>query len=144
MTTKELAKILDGAEYGLRECKAEIELAKENGIVIVYGASDDLMEFCGAIDDEAGVYEGGHVLFTRDGVMRPYGDCDDCPLYKAAIKNCDSIKAIWCPEGTDFAWMYETDIPHEVFRVLEDGEHYCMGIVFYLEDVREGWRNGND
>ena len=141
MTTKELAKILDGAEYGLRECKAEIELAKENGIVIVYGASDDLMEFRGAIEDEVGVYEGGIARITRNGVMQSNydcDDCDDCQYYKAAVKNCDSIKAIWCPEGTDFAWMYETDIPHEVFRVLEDGEHYCMGIVFYLADVREG------
>ena len=47
--------------------------AKENGLVIVYGASDDLMEFDGAIYDEGGCFDGGRVYFDRDGVDQEGG-----------------------------------------------------------------------
>ena len=43
MTPIELALDLAGAEYGLSDKKEEIKIAKENGLVIVYGASDDLI-----------------------------------------------------------------------------------------------------
>lgn len=136
VTAKELAKMLDGAEYGLDDCAKEIELAKENGLVIVYGASDDLMEFCGAIYDEADVYGGRTVRINKTGVVNQMaGECALCPFYREAMAKFRAIKAVWCPEGTDFTWIYETDIPHEVFRVLEDGEHYCLGIVFSIDDL---------
>ena len=46
ITAKELAEKLNGRAYGdsFDDVKQE---AKENGLVIVYGASDDLMEFDG-------------------------------------------------------------------------------------------------
>lgn len=139
MNAKELARLIDGCDYGHEMTPAQEERAKEDGLVVVFGASDDLMEFRGAIDDEAGVYEGGTVMLDQNGIIRAPG-CDPefrmCPYYKAAIKHCKKIKAVWCPEDTDFAWDYETDIPHEVFRVLEDGEHYCLGIVFSVEDLK--------
>ena len=46
------------------------------------------------------------------------------------------IKAVWCAPGKP-AWSYETDIPHEKFNIYEDGELFCEGIVFSLEDLRE-------
>lgn len=138
ITAKELAERLDGREYGQELTYEDEKLAESNGLVVVYGASDDLMEIAGAIDDEADVYEGGVVRISRDGVLRA-PDCDpefrECPYYRAATKHNRKIKAVWCPEGTDFTWVYETDIPHEVFRVLEDGEHYCLGIVFSVNDL---------
>lgn len=140
MTAKGLADILDGAKYGFRltdEIKAQ---AKHDGLVIVYGASDDLMELRGAINDEVDVYEGGTVYFDDKGLLKFHDDCGGerelCPYYAAAKKNAKTITAVWCPDGTDFAWMYETDIPHATFRVLEDGEHYCLGIVFSMEDLK--------
>ena len=47
ITAKELADKLNGRAYGdsFDDVKQE---AKESGLVIVYGASDDLMEFDGA------------------------------------------------------------------------------------------------
>lgn len=65
VTPLELALKLAGAEYGLRDKKEEIEIAKKNGLVIVYGASDDLIEFRGAIDDEDDVYGGGIVAIEN-------------------------------------------------------------------------------
>lgn len=47
ITAKELAEKLNGRAYGDSFDDVEQE-AKESGLVIVYGASDDLMEFDGA------------------------------------------------------------------------------------------------
>lgn len=86
MDIKEFAKSISGKEYGFPQfTKEEIETAKENGFVIVYGASDDLMEFDGAIRDEAGCYEGGTAWVRRDRVMEGPVSAGD-----------KAVKAIWC------------------------------------------------
>ena len=58
MTPKDIAERLDGIEYDGRYFYSEVDAvakdAKKNSIVIVYGASDDLMEFEGAFRDELG------------------------------------------------------------------------------------------
>ena len=43
MNTKEWAKILDGREYPKVMTSAEEKEAKKDGVVIVSGASDDLL-----------------------------------------------------------------------------------------------------
>ncbi len=131
MDIKEFAKSISGKEYGYPQfTKEEIETAEENGFVIVYGASDDLMEFEGAICDEAGRFEGGNVYFNETGVI------DD--NYVTSFDK--QIKAIWCggekdDDGQEITWTYETEIPHETFMIYEDGEPYCRGIVFSIDDV---------
>ena len=125
MTAKQLAAHLDGREY-LKEITTEEEReAKANGLVVVYGYSDDNVELAGAISDEIGAWEGVVFHVEKDGSYRV--EDSDAP---------NKIKAVWCPDGTDFSWAFETDIPHEVFRILEDGEHFCLGIVFALEDLK--------
>ena len=59
MTLKEFAERLDRTEYNGYPIfsKEVIETAKENGFVIVTGASDDLMEIEGIIEDEAGCFD---------------------------------------------------------------------------------------
>lgn len=141
VTAKELAARLDGAEYGLWGREDDFALAKQSGLVIVYGMSDDLMEFEGAIDDEADVFNGCTVYLTKEGLMHylmRYPDCDpewhNCPYYMRERQNAKKIKARWCAVE-DKPWTYETDIPHETFRVYEDGELFCEGIVFSVEDL---------
>ncbi len=133
MTLKKFAQMLDGREYGyLQFTSEEIQIAKENGFVIVCGASDDLMEFEGAIRDEGGCFEGGEVFFNKTGIVFP--EDDERP------DDCSQITALWCAEkdenGTPATWAYQTDIPHETFKIWEDGELYCIGIVFSIADVR--------
>ena len=73
MDIKEFVKSISGKEYGYPQfTKEEISTARENGFVIVYGCSDDLMEFRGAIDDEGGCFDGGKVCFNRDEVYQGY------------------------------------------------------------------------
>ena len=41
--------------------------AKDAGLVVVYGYSDDNVEFSGAIDEEVGAYEDTTIYITKDG-----------------------------------------------------------------------------
>lgn len=134
MTVEEVAKMLNG-----RECRGEVSDEEEkkiadSGIVVVFGASDDLCEFRGAICDEAGCYDGGEVLVTRGGLVEPHDDCEcDYCGYETSISEAQVINAKW--HDGDIAWTYETEIPHKTFDVMEDDEVYCRGIVFKLEDL---------
>ena len=130
MDIKEFAKLINGKEYGYPQfTKEEIESAKENGFVIVYGASDDLMEFEGAVCDEIACYDGGIAWVKRDRVSDvPIGISDK------------TVKAIWYgnekdADGRGITWTYETGIPHETFMIYAGREPYCRGIVFSMDNV---------
>ncbi len=107
------ARMLNGAEYG-REitCKQEW-LAKGLGFVVVFGRSDDLAEFRGAIQNEVDCYNGGRIY--TDGNRY--------------------IDAVWC--GGECDWTYDTNIPHATFAIYDDdGEYCCKGIVFEKQQNR--------
>ena len=82
MTAKELTAMLDGREVLGEISRVESETAKEAGLIVVYGYSDDNVEFRGAIDDEVGAWEGTTVYLTPAGVLQE-PDCgqDDCPYF---------------------------------------------------------------
>ncbi len=54
MDAKELAAKLNGRKYCREMTREESEQAAAAGLVVVHGASDDLIEFRGAIRDEGG------------------------------------------------------------------------------------------
>lgn len=133
MTRDEAVAKLGGNEYGKEGSKDLFAAMKEAGLVAVFGASDDLMEFEGAINDEIGCFNGGTAYLGKSGLLQ--NDCknDDCPHFKKMKQSATTIKAIWDRDG--FSWQYETDIPHTKFLIKEDDENYCEGIVFALADV---------
>lgn len=133
MNAKELTNMLNNRSIG-NETTEEIEIiAKNNGLVIVFGASDDLIEFRGAINDDAGCYDGGQIPFNQSGL--PVNKCydDNCPYYAKELNSARLIHAIWCVG--EYTWSYDTDIPHETFRIMDGEDKYCQGIVFALKDV---------
>ena len=140
MTPEEMAGRLDGCEYRA-EVTAELrDLARENGLVIVYGASDDLIEFRGAIDDELGCYSAlnnhpSTYLVDAYGLVQRDGDMTDEEIAEYVLRRAgaSTITAHWDRLG--YAWTYEIGIHHAAFDVLEDGERYCRGIVFRLDDA---------
>ena len=139
MNKEELASQLNGIEYPAhRSITAHtIEQAKAAGLVIVYGASDDLMEFEGVISDEFGCYDGGTALVDSGGLLdRSQIDDDDEVIadFVSRKKTARTIEALWCAEP-GYSWTYKTDIPHATFEVVEDGEPYCRGIVFSVSDL---------
>jgi hypothetical protein len=124
----DMAKKLNGREYGHEITPEEETEAKENNLVVVFGASDDLMEFRGAIYDEFDAWNGTVIDLYKDGLI-------DITPAKTMENNLDQkIEAIWDPpEYEGVSWVYLTKIPHATFDVMEDGEVYCKGIVFSLD-----------
>ena len=133
-TKDELATLLNNREYRHEVPDDMGRIAAENGLVIVFGASDDLCEFRGAINDEFGAWEGATVPLNKDGIVTNECDDDRCPYYAKKKEKAAKINAKWC-DG-DIAWTYKTDIPNATFDIYEDGEIFCRGIVFSLNDVR--------
>jgi hypothetical protein len=135
ITIKEAAAALEGNEYTQEGSKELFDRMNEAGLVAIFGASDDLAELRGAIHDEQGCYDGGEILVTQTGLFSPRCDNDDCPHEKMIRAGATKIEALWCEED-GISWTYRTDLPHETFHIMEDGEVYCRGIVFSLEDVQ--------
>lgn len=139
MTAQELAKQITGMEYPFRLSQDIVTQAKAAGLVIVYGASDDLMEFEGAINDEIGAYDGGTAFVTAEGLLADYEqiDKDDKNALRYYFQHEQTgveIESLWC-KGDSYSWTFKTTIPHETFEIVDDGEPYCRGIVFALADV---------
>jgi len=135
MTTTEIAGYLYGAEYG-RDMVPQfiIDAAKQAGIVIVHGDSDDLVRLLGAIDDEVDAYNGTEIFVTDKGLLRNECHNPECRQYSRQKEEAAKIKAIWNDLGDPF-WEFETDIPHKTFIIVEEDEQFCRGIVFALADI---------
>ena len=136
-----ISRALNGFEYPFSVPPEVVSRAKAAGLVIVYGASDDLMEFEGAISDEVGSYEGKQVRIDSGGLvpefdqieMDRYDSKDKLREYFKRENSGKVVEALWCKEG-DYSWTFRTEIPHSTFEITEDGAPYCRGIVFSLSD----------
>lgn len=134
-TKREWAELLNGRQYRQEISPQEEAQAKADGIVIVYGASDDLTEFAGAISDELSL---GEVHFSKKGKFLPWMD-DEIEEFLSDNDLMDIIKERYAnsivSEYTN-AWRFKTDIPHATFNVMEDGRVACYGIVFRMDDLK--------
>jgi len=132
MTIQEFAKMLDGREMGHEYTEEQEELAKGLGFIFVYGYSDDNAEFRGAIDEEVGRYGSKTIHLDEKGIFE---ECEcRCSRSVLAKEKCKTIEAVWHDVG-EFAWTYETNIPHATFIIMEDGEKFCCGIVFDIKSL---------
>ncbi len=135
MNREKLSDILTGMEYPFSVPENIKEELIHTDLVVVYGASDDLMEFEGAINDEVGCYDGGKAYINKDGMVDNGCNDDDCPYFEQLKEKSTVIEALWCAED-NIPWTYKTKIPHSTFKIIEDGEVYCRGIIFDLCDVK--------
>ena len=130
---KRIAKGLDGIKYS-DDLPGDIEkLAKDNNIVIVYGESDDLVEFRGAILDEVSGFAAITIKLDGNGIIGNECADDFCPYFEKIWKKA---KFSIIPTFNKF-WTFETNIPHEFFFTYEGDEAHCQGIVFNLDDLKE-------
>lgn len=137
MTHQEMAALLNGREYRNEMTEEEEALAKKHGLVVIFGASDDLCELRGAIYDEVGVFDGGK-FYIRAGKVLEMPDREEADTLRKfgiepqALKhNAIRVIALWCKEDS-YSWTYEIARQHSTFDIMEDGEKYCRGIVFQL------------
>jgi hypothetical protein len=137
LNVQELAEKLNGCEYGNEVSKKLEAQARRNGLVIVFGASDDLVEFRGAIFDEQPAFDREKMFVDCDGVVGcPHCDADDCIYVIKRMASARAITTLWRADG-NICWTYQTNIPHATFNVIEKDRVYCRGIVFSIDDVGE-------
>ena len=127
-----LAGLLTGRDYGKEMAKEEEQQAKAAGLIVIFGASDDLMEFRGAITAEFNCYDGGMAHIDAQGLL-PDRENVVKDLF-ARQPSARSIEALWTAED-GYSWTYRTDVPHATFEIVEDGEPYCRGIVIDVADL---------
>jgi hypothetical protein len=128
---KELSNTAGSDDRWFDLTPSQKEFCKAHDIIVVYGYSDDNVEFDGAIREEVGAWEGAEIYVDVNGPIEPC-ECE-CKYYKAAMENAKRINAFWYLD--DWAWEFRTDIPHETFEFYSDGDPYCKGIVFYKKDM---------
>jgi hypothetical protein len=138
MTKEMLAAQLQGLSYRAEPSKVLLSTAYAAGLVIVYGASDDIIEFRGAWCEEYGAGNGETFLLTPDGVFDNDACIDACIYYREAqdkaIREGSKLTALWCEEEP-YSWTYKTTLPHATFEIYEDDKPYAKGIVFALADI---------
>ncbi|RFP19636.1 hypothetical protein D0T23_04965 [Duganella sp. BJB475] len=133
----QFAAALSGREYPFDLTKDEQAQAKAAGLLVIFGASDDLMEFRGVENDEFGCYNGGTALIDAKGVLPERENIEEDAELKdffAREPAARKIEALWAAEP-GYSWTYRTDVPHATFEIIEDGAPYCRGIVIDVVDL---------
>ena len=133
----QFAASLSGREYPFDLTKGEQAQAKAAGLLVIFGASDDLMEFRGIENDEFGCFDGGTALIDAKGLLperESIEDDDELKDYFAREPLTKKVEALWAAEP-GYSWTYKTNVPHATFEVIEDGAPYCRGIVIDVVDL---------
>ena len=99
------------------------------GIVVVYAASDDLVEIEGAITQEIGAFNGVKLTASKT-----HG------FFEAAAGESD-IEFRWCDDNSGDSvcpWSVICNLPHRKFDILDDeGYVSSVGIVLHIDDIPE-------
>ncbi len=138
MTKESLAALLNGREYCNEITAIEEAEAKAAGLLVIFGASDDLTELRGALHDEAGAWGGATHRIDAKGFVPDWDSVDhdsedECADYFARKSGGLKVHAKWDESG--YSWVIETTAPYAPFDILEDDEKYCRGIVIDLADL---------
>jgi hypothetical protein len=145
MTPKTLADLLKNREYGCEINDGESAMAAQHGLVVMYGAGDDNIEFRGAIDGEVGAYQGTRVQVDSDGIVPMLDDVRDkyseaeLLEWSARCRNGVVVHARWDCDGSAWSFIFTKnskclDIGAE-FTVCEDGEPFSTGVVFHISEL---------
>lgn len=138
VTKESIAAALDGVEYPLYSNHPIFSEAKEAGVVVVFGSSDDMLIVAGAVQDDDYVMGTAERLLGAEGLIGSKDDLDtdeELEKYLELKKAAKRILVKWASED-EMSWTYETDIPHETFYIMEDDERYCRGIVFSIDELK--------
>lgn len=131
---KELAGKINGRQYRKEVTPEILKELKDNGLVAVFGASDDLCKFRGAFNDETSAWDGTTHYWNGEKFLNHIDNDDEAS--NLSKKNCFFIDQVWCPDGKK-SWGFETNIPNaEKFIIMEDDEQYGEGLVFEFNDLK--------
>lgn|SRR3984957_21112418 len=143
MTKEELAAKLNGRQYQEEITSAEEKAAKQEGLLVIFGASDDLCELRGAIHDEVSAWQGVEIRISKGGKLLPVIEEDEREVLKKygvlksveeARQSATKVTAHWC-KTKEFSWTLETTAPAAPFDIMEDGDGYCRGLILDLKEL---------
>lgn len=142
---KEIATRLDGVHRREEDSRINEYELQGFAIVVAFGASDDCIELRGSVCDEFEAYEGTEIMPLRGGFVNEEGlkeinDVigDNIGGQINLFEFIPTLKAEWSPDGNDGpAWRITPSCQFAKFNVMEDGEAFCEGAVFYLRDIEE-------
>jgi hypothetical protein len=136
---EQMAARLNGRQYLEEMTPAEAREAKQQGLLVVFGASDDLAEFRGAFFSEEGAWEGRKFSLGANGIVTEQPDHDDLiDLGWTPPRIVATVSVEWCPEGFEGSWRITPDCPFAPFDIMEDGQLFCRGAVIDWETLTKG------
>lgn len=106
---------------------AALEAVK--GLVVVYAASDDLVEIEGAMTQEIGAFNGVKLTASKaQGFYETTAGEPDIEFRWCDDSSADSV----CP------WSVICNLPHRKFDILDDeGYVASVGVVLHIDDIPE-------
>ena len=143
---EKIKSICDGIEYTRHIPKEAEELAKENGIVVIVGGSDDLMYCYGAdsyLTDYCEHSEGWDgcdlAKHASDDELKAEAKQLGLKIFWCGLidKTGDAIKNYSVKENGAFFYTVNENIEHLHFKVIEgkgDDSVYCTGIIIKLPE----------
>jgi hypothetical protein len=123
ITLKDFAAMLHGRDSQPNLTANELLLANQRGFVVVYGDSDDRVEFEGAIKAEGHTNPlardgpAGVLVLSDDGKLLD----EDSSLYKQYVEANRNVIAVFYCSKDRLNWVFESDIPHETFLTYDGG-----------------------
>lgn len=138
VTKEQLAAELDGMEYPGDLTQEQQSIANASGLMVLFGASDDLVEIYGVVRDEMGAGDDTMILLDDKGFVSQFRDDAwtdaDMEDWFSRRRKAKKVTARWGQNG--YSWTYETDLSHATFGIMEDGDPYCKGLVIDAADLR--------
>jgi len=149
---KTIAKAMNMVVYGEEDSVANKELfaeAKEHGILIIFGYSDDIIELRGTLYDEIGVFYGKDFTELDEDEIEEFKENQEWESVEILKKL--ELKAMWhgkidgklVKNVEEVPWTYSINlsIPYDDFAVVEckDEElfvaEFCMGLVIDISSI---------
>jgi len=120
ITLKEFAAMFHGRDRQPNMTPDELLLAKQKGFVVVYGDSDDRVQFRGAIKQEGHTNPllkdrpAGVLALSAEGKLLD----EESALYAEYVRENRNVISVYYCKKDYLNWVFETDIPHETFLEL--------------------------
>lgn len=137
--------MINGRSYRNEMYEVEEQIAKESGLVVIFGGSDDLVEFRGAIYDEIDAFDGAHFIIATPGTEIPVDEDEETyrkakelevvPIEKESTTKKNRFEAVWLPNEPKCYWLIKTNLPHSTFDIMADGELFCRGVIIDVLDL---------
>ena len=144
MKKEELAKLLNGREYRSEMTREEEKQAKENDLLICFGASNYHLGLRGIIYDKIDAWGGGtaSIVLKKDNKIDLMNGCDSESIQDLFEENdlafnlpIVKIEAVWWPDDNEPSWVIKSKIPHASFDIMGNKRVYCRGIVIEKADL---------